>query len=443
MGQELTPPMPNIIHVAAREILDSRGNPTVEVDILAEDGSLGRAAVPSGASTGHAEAVELRDGGDRYRGKGVGQAVDNIGTAVADLLIGVEVTEQVWIDRALIEADGTDNKSAFGANAMLGASLAAAKCAADSVGLPLYRYVGGIDSNVLPVPLLNVINGGAHADNVLDIQEFMLVPAGLPSFSEALRAGAECFHALRDLLRDRGLATGVGDEGGFAPQVSTAAETLDLLMAAIEAAGYRPAEDIYVALDVAMTELSTDGAAPYALAAEGLDSCNADELIELYGTLCERYPLVSIEDGLGDEDWDGWTRLTSALGNRTQLVGDDLFVTNVTRLQRGLDAGAGNALLVKPNQIGTLTETLAAVRLASNHGYATMMSHRSGETSDSTIADLAVAAGCGQIKAGSASRGERVAKYNQLLRIEESLDDAAMFAGRSAFASLRGGRDSV
>jgi enolase len=430
--------MPLIEDIVAREILDSRGNPTVEVDIIAADGSFGRAAVPSGASTGHAEALELRDGDPgRYLGKGVRDAVRNVNEGLIDVIAGLEATDQASIDEALLEADGTANKEQLGANALLGISLAAAKCGADAAGLPLYRYVGGADARVLPVPLLNVINGGAHADNTLDIQEFMLAPAGLPTFSDALRAGAETFHHLKDLLNEKGMSTGVGDEGGFAPELATARETLDLLIAAIERAGYRPGHDIYVALDVAATEVGVDGRGPYAFPGEKLEAADAEALVSLYNDLAAEYPLVSIEDGLGDEDWDGWMALTGALGDRVQLVGDDLFVTNVTRLERGISAGVGNAILIKPNQIGTLTETMDAVRMASSSGYGVMMSHRSGETTDTTIADLAVATGCGQIKTGSASRGERVAKYNQLLRIEESLGSTGRYAGRSAFACLR------
>ncbi len=430
--------MPLIEDIVAREILDSRGNPTVEVDVVAEDGSFGRAAVPSGASTGHAEALELRDGDDaRYLGKGVRQAVRNVNEGLIDIIAGLEVTDQGTIDEALLEADGTANKETLGANALLGVSLAAAKCGADAAGLPLFRYLGGADARVLPVPLLNVINGGAHADNTLDIQEFMLAPAGLPTFGEALRAGAETFHHLKKLLNEQGKSTGVGDEGGFAPELSTARETLDLLIAAIERAGYRPGEDIYVALDVAATEVSQDGSAPYAFPGENLSSASAADMAGLYAELVAEYPLVSIEDGLGDEDWGGWKALTATIGDQVQLVGDDLFVTNVDRLSRGIAGDMANAILIKPNQIGTLTETMDAVRMAASSSYGVMMSHRSGETTDTTIADLAVATGCGQIKTGAASRGERIAKYNQLLRIEESLGSTGRYAGRAAFACLR------
>ncbi len=429
--------MPLIEDIVGREILDSRGNPTLEVDVIAEDGSFGRAAVPSGASTGQAEALELRDGDpDRFQGKGVLTAVDNVNQTLADAVVGMEATDQVDLDRALLEADGTDNKSRLGANALLGVSMAAAKCGADSVGLPLFRYLGGADARILPVPMMNVINGGAHADNSLDIQEFMIAPAGLPTFSEALRAGVECFHELKKLLSERGLSTAVGDEGGFAPALSTARETLDVLLAAIELAGYEPGKDIYLLLDVAANELSSNGTSPYALPAEGLEDAGADAMIDLYEQLIGQVPLLSIEDGLGEEDWEGWVRMTARLGDRIQLVGDDLFVTDVDRLQRGIAQSVANAILIKPNQIGTLTETFAAVRLAQQARYGVMISHRSGETCDTTIADLAVATGCGQIKTGSASRGERIAKYNQLLRIEQSLGESAIYAGPSLIAAL-------
>lgn len=431
--------MPQIRDIRALEILDSRGNPTVEVEVVTDDGSHGRAAVPSGASTGQAEALELRDGDrDRYRGKGVRQAVAHVNEGLREALLGAEVTDQVALDRRLLELDGTPNKSKLGANALLGVSLAAARCGATAAGLPLFRYLGGATAHVLPVPLLNVINGGAHADNPLDVQEFMLVPAGFDRFSEALRAGAECFHALAGLLQEHGLSTGVGDEGGFAPAVESASDALGLLAAAIEAAGYRPGEQVWLALDVAATELSTggDGGATYRLPGEGLDGVDAGRMSGWYGDLADRFPLVSIEDGLDEEDWEGWREMTGALGKRLQLVGDDLFVTDVERLGRGLREGVANALLVKPNQIGTLTETLEAVDLARRNAYGAMISHRSGETPDTTIADLAVATGCGQIKAGSVSRGERVAKYNRLLRIEAALGDAAIFAGTTAFRSL-------
>ncbi len=426
--------MPLIEHIHAVEILDSRGNPTLEVDVIADDGSFGRAGVPSGASTGPAEALELRDGDEsRYNGKGVLQAVENVNDTLYEALAGVETTDQILIDRILLEVDGTENKSHLGANALLGVSLAAAKCGAAASGLPLFRYLGGADASILPVPLLNVINGGAHADNALDVQEFMLAPAGFDTFGEALRAATECFHTLKKLLQDKGLSTGVGDEGGFAPEVATARESLDLLMAAIEVAGFRPGDQVYVALDVAAGEVGDPDGPPYRLPGEGLDEASSEQLIDWYVELAASYPLVSIEDGLGDEDWEGWKKLTDALGNKVQLVGDDLFVTNTERINRGLREGIANAVLIKPNQIGTLTETLAAIDLARSRAYGAMISHRSGETLDTTISDLAVASGCGQIKAGSASRGERVAKYNRLLWIEDTLGETASFAGASTF----------
>ena len=431
--------MPLITHIHAIEILDSRGNPSLEVDVIADDGSFGRAAVPSGASTGHAEALELRDGNqNRYNGKGVLQAVNNVNGTLYEALAGIEITDQIRIDRTLLEIDGTDNKSNLGANALLGVSLAAAKCGAKASDLPLFRYLGDDPTNILPVPLLNVINGGAHADNNLDVQEFMLVPAGFDTFKEALRAGTECFHALKKLLNDKGLSTGVGDEGGFAPELATARESLDLLMASIEAAGFRPGDQVYVALDVAAGEVGTREGPPYRLPGEGLEDASSEQLTDWYASLLASYPLVSIEDGLGDEDWNGWKKLTEALGEKVQLVGDDLFVTNTDRIKRGLSEGIANAVLIKPNQIGTLSETLAAVKLASSSSYGVMISHRSGETCDTTISDLAVASGCGQIKAGSASRGERIAKYNRLLRIEESLGEMASFAGATTFRQTVG-----
>jgi enolase len=429
--------MPLIEHIHAIEILDSRGNPTLEVDVMAEDGSLGRAAVPSGASTGRAEALELRDGDEaRYLGRGVLRAAANVNETLLEGLLGVEVTDQALIDEILLDLDGTEDKSALGANALLGVSLAAAKCGAEASGLPLFRYLGGSGARTLPVPLLNVINGGAHADNPLDVQEFMLVPAGFESFAEALRAATECFHRLRAQLIDKGLSISVGDEGGFAPAISTAAEGLDLMLAAIEAAGYRPGEQVYLALDVAATELGSPAGPPYRLPSEGLEAAASEQLIDWYAGLAGRYPLVSIEDGLGEEDWAGWRKLTETLGDRIQLVGDDLFVTNTARLRRGLREKVANSILIKPNQIGTLTETHAAIDLARASGYTAMISHRSGETSDTTIADIAVASGAGQIKAGAASRGERTAKYNRLLRIEDALGETALFAGTRAFRHL-------
>ncbi|MEK6664842.1 MAG: phosphopyruvate hydratase [candidate division NC10 bacterium] len=424
--------MSAISEIHAREILDSRGNPTVEVEVVLESGGFGRAAVPSGASTGTREAVELRDGdGKRYGGKGVRRAVTNVIEVIAPELDGMEATEQAAVDRALLELDGTPNKSALGANALLGVSLAVARAAADEAGLPLYQYLGGAGARLLPVPLMNVLNGGVHADNGLDIQEFMLVPAGAQSFSEALRTGAEIFHALKGLLRDKGLSTGVGDEGGFAPALGSNTAALDLLLQAIERAGYRPAEDVLLALDAAASEFLHGGR--YRFRAEGKER-TSEEMIAFYESLLDRYPLCSIEDGLAEQDWDGWAALTRRLGSRIQLVGDDIFVTNPTILGEGIKKGVANAILIKVNQIGTLTETLEAVELAKRAGYGTVISHRSGETEDTFIADLAVAVNAGQIKTGSLARGERTAKYNQLLRIEEELGDAASWPGRALFA---------
>ncbi|MEK6530849.1 MAG: phosphopyruvate hydratase [candidate division NC10 bacterium] len=424
--------MSAISEIHAREILDSRGNPTVEVEVVLESGGFGRAAVPSGASTGTREAVELRDGdGKRYGGKGVRRAVTNVIEVIAPELDGMEATEQATVDRALLDLDGTPNKSALGANALLGVSLAVARAAADEAGLPLYQYLGGAGARLLPVPLMNVLNGGAHADNGLDIQEFMLVPAGAQSFSEALRTGAEVFHALKGLLRDKGLSTGVGDEGGFAPALGSNTAALDLLLQAIERAGYRPAEDVLLALDSAASEFFHGGR--YRFRAEGKER-TSEEMIAFYESLLDRYPLCSIEDGLAEQDWDGWAALTRRLGSRIQLVGDDIFVTNPTILGEGIKKGVANAILIKVNQIGTLTETLEAVELAKRAGYGTVISHRSGETEDTFIADLAVAVNAGQIKTGSLARGERTAKYNQLLRIEEELGDAASWPGRALFA---------
>jgi len=421
-----------IVEIHAREILDSRGNPTVEVEVLLASGAEGRAAVPSGASTGSGEALELRDGDKRrYGGKGVRQAVKNVEQAIAPELKGADALDQAWIDRTLCLLDGTPQKESLGANAILGVSLACARAAADDVGLPLFRYLGGPAARTLPVPLMNVVNGGVHADNRLDFQEFMLVPAGLPSFAEALRAGAEVFHTLKRLLRSEGLATGVGDEGGFAPDLAGAEATLTLLVRAIEAAGYRPGADIWLALDVAATELWRDGR--YRAPGEGVE-WKTEELIDVYERLAGRFPLVSIEDGLREDDWDGWVSLTRRLGGRLQLVGDDLFVTSPARLADGIRVGAANAILIKVNQIGTLTETLEAVELARSAGFGVVISHRSGETEDTFVADLAVGVNAGQIKTGSLSRSDRVAKYNQLLRIEEELGDAASWPGRALFA---------
>jgi len=421
-----------IISVYGRQILDSRGNPTVEVEVILESGASGRAAVPSGASTGAFEAVELRDGDrSRWGGKGVEQAVAHVNDAIAHALELVDASDQREVDQVLIELDGTPNKARLGANAILGTSLAVAKAAAEDAGLPLYRYVGGVDAHVLPVPMMNVINGGVHADNNVDLQEFMVVPVGAASFAEALRIGAETFHALKALLHGRGLVTAVGDEGGFAPNMESNEQAIAAILEAAEAAGHRDA--VAIALDPAATEFFKDGR--YHLAGEGR-VLDADEMVGFYQDLCDRYPIVSIEDGLAEDDWEGWQRLTAALGSRVQLVGDDLFVTNVERLRRGVEGAAANAILVKVNQIGSLSETLDAVRLAHASGYTAVMSHRSGETEDVTIADLAVATNCGQIKTGAPSRSDRVAKYNQLLRIEEELGAVARYPGRAAFARL-------
>ena len=429
--------MSTIVEVVGREVLDSRGNPTVEVDVELLSGARGRAIVPSGASTGAHEAHELRDGGERYGGKGVRTAVEHVNTEIADAIVGLDATDQRLLDDELITLDGTDGKSRLGANAILGVSLAAAKAAADDAGLPLYRYVGGANAHVLPVPFMNVLNGGAHADSNVDIQEFMLAPVGAASFSEALRWGVETYHALKAQLKDRGLATALGDEGGFAPNLPSNEEALTLLVAAIEAAGYEPGEEIALALDVASTELFTagpDGGGRYVLAGEGANFASpewADRLVEL----CDKYPIVSIEDGMSEDDWDGWKALTERLGDRVQLVGDDLFVTNAARLEQGITRGVANSILVKVNQIGSLTETLDTMLLAGRNGYTAMMSHRSGETEDATIADLAVATNCGQIKTGAPARSDRVAKYNQLLRIEEELGPVASYPGRAALSA--------
>jgi enolase 1/2/3 len=425
--------MSQIEKVHARQILDSRGNPTVEVELALRSGAAGRAAVPSGASTGEFEATELRDGDKgAYLGKGVSKAVGNVNGEIAQAVRGVDAEDQGGLDRRLIELDGTANKSRLGANAILGVSLAAAHAAAAEEGLPLWRYLGGEAAHVLPVPMMNVLNGGAHADNKVDFQEFMVVPAGAPTFSECLRMGSEVFHALKGTLHDRGLGTAVGDEGGFAPDLGSNEEALQMLMRGIEAAGYRPGEDVFIALDPATSEIRTGDA--YDLEHEGR-KLSSDDMAAYWAELAGKYPIVSIEDGMDEEDWDGWKALTDRLGEAVQLVGDDLFVTNVERLQRGIDAGVANSILIKVNQIGTLSETLAAIALARSAGYTAVMSHRSGETEDVTIADLAVATGCGQIKTGAPSRSDRVAKYNQLLRIEESLGADAEFPGRSVFRS--------
>jgi enolase len=422
--------MSQIETVHARQILDSRGNPTVEVEITLRSGAHGRAAVPSGASTGEFEATELRDGGDRFLGKGVTKAVGNVNGEIAEAINGHDALDQSGLDRALIDLDGTPNKSRLGANAILGVSLAAARAAAHEEGQPLWRYLGGEAARILPVPMMNVLNGGAHADNSVDFQEFMVVPSGAGSFSECLRMGAEVFHALKKHLHDNGMATAVGDEGGFAPNLSSNEAALEVLMAGVAAAGYTPGEDIVIALDPATSEIHRDGR--YELEHEGR-SLSPDDMASYWADMCARYPIVSIEDGMDEEDWQGWKALTERVGEKVQLVGDDLFVTNTERLKRGIDAGVGNSILIKVNQIGTLTETLAAIDMARAAGYTAVMSHRSGETEDTTIADLAVATGCGQIKTGAPSRSDRVAKYNQLLRIEEALGADAKFPGRSVF----------
>ncbi|MBA2624901.1 MAG: phosphopyruvate hydratase [Acidimicrobiia bacterium] len=430
--------MSTIALVTGREVLDSRGNPTVEAEVLLDSGAMGRAIVPSGASTGQFEAVERRDGGDRFAGKGVQQAVGHVDDEIADALVGLDALDQREVDRALLDLDGTEDKSRLGANALLGVSLATAHAAAEELGLPLYRWVGGSDASILPVPLMNVLNGGVHASNNVDFQEFMVVPVGAASYSEGLRWGAETYAALRRLLADRGLSTLVGDEGGFAPDLASNEAAVQVLVEAIEAAGYTPGTDVVLALDPATSELWADGA--YRLEGEGR-TLSPEELVTYWADLCRRYPIVSIEDGMAEEDWDGWAALTVAVGDRVQLVGDDLFVTNVERLERGIEAGVANSILVKVNQIGTLTETLATMRRATAAAYTSVISHRSGETEDTTIADLAVATGCGQIKAGAPARSDRVAKYNRLLRIEEELGDSAVFLGGAALArGVSGGR---
>jgi enolase len=424
--------MTAIVDITAREILDSRGNPTVEVDVQLEDGSLGRAAVPSGASTGAHEAIELRDGGPRFGGKGVSKAVEWINRDIFDALGGLDAEDQTRLDSTMCTLDGTPNKGRLGANAILGVSLAAAKAAAAARRLPLYRYLGGPAARLLPVPMMNILNGGVHADNDIDFQEFMIMPVGAASFREALRMGAEVFHALKSALAEAGLNTNVGDEGGFAPGLKSAGEALAFVMRAIEKAGYRAGEDVMLALDPASTEFFKSGR--YVLEGEGL-TFDAGGIVRLYEELCSRYPIVSIEDGMAEDDWEGWAALTGAIGEKVQLVGDDLFVTNVTRLRRGIAGHIANAILVKPNQIGSLTETLETVGAAHRAGYRAVISHRSGETEDTTIADLAVATNCGQIKTGSLARSDRTSKYNQLLRIEEQLGDQAVYAGRSVLRS--------
>ncbi len=424
-----------IVDVHARQILDSRGNPTVEVDVTLEDGSMGRAAVPSGASTGAHEAVELRDGDkSRWGGKGVTKAVDAVNGEIADEVVGLDAEDQSEIDRVMIALDGSENKGRLGANAILGVSLATAKAAADARGLPLYRYVGGVDANLLPVPMMNILNGGVHADNGIDFQEFMVMPVGAPSFAEALRCGAEIFHALKTALHQAGLSTSVGDEGGFAPKVDSAREGLDFIEKSVADAGYKLGDDVLLALDCAASEYFKDGA--YRMTGEGRTLSSAENA-DFLADLASNYPIASIEDGMAEDDWEGWKLLTDKLGKRVQLVGDDLFVTNVNRLEKGIEGGIANSILIKVNQIGSLTETIEAVRLAQTNGYTAVMSHRSGETEDSTIADLAVALSCGQIKTGSLARSDRTAKYNQLLRIEEELGETARFAGRAALKAYR------
>ena len=429
--------MSEIVDVYAREILDSRGNPTVEVEVFLESGIMGRAAVPSGASTGEREALELRDGdAGRYLGKGVLKAVDNVNSVIADELIGWEVSDQAGIDRKLLELDGTETKSNLGANALLGVSLACAKAAAEEAGLGLFQYIGGANARELPLPMLNILNGGAHADNNVDIQEFMIMPVGAPSFREALRMSTEIFHSLKKVLKGRGYSTSVGDEGGFAPNLKSNEEALEVIMEAISAAGYQPGKDVLLALDVAASELYKDGS--YTLANEAQPVKTPAELVAFYEDLVNRYPIISIEDGMAENDWDGWKLLTERLGRRIQIVGDDLFVTNTVILKQGIERGIANSILIKLNQIGTLTETLDAIEMAKRAGYTAVVSHRSGETEDTSIADLVVATNAGQIKTGSACRTDRVCKYNQLLRIEDELGDTARFNGRGVFYNLKG-----
>ncbi|MCB9273261.1 MAG: phosphopyruvate hydratase [Lewinellaceae bacterium] len=424
--------MSAIIDITAREILDSRGNPTVEVEVYTEDGFMGRAAVPSGASTGKHEAVELRDGKkDRFLGKGVLDACHNVEEVIREELLGVDCTEQRYIDSLMLELDGTKNKSKLGANAILGVSLAVAKAAAAATNQPLYRYVGGVNAHLLPVPMMNILNGGSHADNSIDFQEFMIMPVGAEYFSEGLRMGVEVFHHLKSVLKKKGYSTNVGDEGGFAPNIKSNEEAIETVLKAIEAAGYRPGEDIVIAMDAAASEFYNEEEKVYHFHKSTGAKLSSSEMVSYWKSWADKYPIFSIEDGLHEDDWSGWKELTAALGSRMQLVGDDLFVTNVERLQRGIDEGSANSILIKVNQIGTLTETIDAVRLATRHAYTSVMSHRSGETEDTTIADLAVALNTGQIKTGSASRSDRIAKYNQLLRIEEELGDAAVYPGRS------------
>ncbi|RCW75892.1 phosphopyruvate hydratase [Pseudorhodoferax soli] len=427
--------MSAIVDIVGREILDSRGNPTVECDVLLESGTMGRAAVPSGASTGSREAIELRDGDkSRYLGKGVLKAVEHVNTEISEAVLGLDASEQAFLDKTLIDLDGTENKSRLGANAMLAVSMAVARAAAEESGLPLYRYFGGMGGISLPVPMMNVINGGAHANNSLDLQEFMIIPVGAPSFREALRYGTETFHALKKILNDQGISTAVGDEGGFAPSVASHEAAIQMILQAIEQAGYKPGEQIALGLDCAASEFYKDG--KYVLEGEGL-SLSSEEWTAMLSGWCDKYPIISIEDGMAEGDWDGWKHQTDVLGKRVQLVGDDLFVTNTKILQQGIERGVANSILIKINQIGTLTETFAAIELAKTSGYTSVISHRSGETEDSTIADIAVGTNAGQIKTGSLSRSDRMAKYNQLLRIEEDLGDVARYPGRRAFNVLR------
>ena len=429
--------MSMIIDVYGREVLDSRGNPTVEVEVVLESGAMGRAMVPSGAATGAFEAVELRDGDkDRYLGKGVKQAVEHVNTELADELVGLESDDQRAIDDAMIALDGTDNKGNFGANAILGVSLACAKASAEEAGLPLYKYVGGPNAHLLPTPMMNILNGGVHADNNVDFQEFMIMPVGAPTFAEALRWCAEIYHTLKKVLHDAGLGGGVGDEGGFAPNFKTNKEPLEYIVKACEAAGYKPGTDIMFAMDPASTEFYDADKTKYVLAGEGRE-LTSEEMVDYWAALVEEFPIISIEDGMAEEDWDGWKALTDRIGDKVQLVGDDLFVTNSARLAKGIELGCANAILIKVNQIGSLTETLEAIELAKTHGYTCVMSHRSGETEDTTIADLSVACNTGQIKTGAPCRSDRVAKYNQLLRIEEELETQAVYAGMSAFYNIK------
>jgi len=423
-----------IVDVYAREILDSRGNPTVEVEVILEDGTYGRAAVPSGASTGQYEAVELRDGGDRYLGKGVLKAVENVNEIIAPEIVGLDVREQIEIDNLMRELDGTNNKGKLGANAILGVSMAAAKAAANATGTQLYNYIGGMNAKTLPVPMMNILNGGEHADNNVDLQEFMIMPVGAVSFREALQMGSEVYHNLKKVLQEKGLGTGVGDEGGFAPDLGSNEEALQVIVEAIEKAGYEAGEDFYIALDPAATEFYKDG--KYVLAGEGVEK-TSEEMIEFYAELIDKYPIISIEDGLAEDDWKGFAEMTERLGDRLQIVGDDLYVTNVERLSRGIEEKSSNSILIKVNQIGSLTETLDTINMATRAGFTSVVSHRSGETEDVTISDLVVAMNTGQIKTGAPARSERVAKYNQLLRIEESLGDAAQYAGKEAFFSIK------